>query len=129
MEYTIIANKKSYKLPQKTIAVMEKLDEVVKVDSIKEMNLRSKFETLHEAIKDFLGEETAEEILGSSDLEKVDLSEITLTIRKIVDAYDKPIQDYQDEKMRKSLSGVQLEKILSLSKAAQSITNMQMIKK
>ena len=129
MDYTIIANNKTYSLPPKTIAVMEELENVSKVDEIQGMSLRNKFETLHDFIKCIFGEEKATEILGSSEFNKVDLSDITLTINKIIDAYEKPIQDYQDEKTRKTLNGIPMEKIISMAKAAQSISNTQMLKK
>ena len=127
MEYTIIVNKKSYKLPPKTIGTMEKLEEATNVDNDKRMNLRSKFETLYGIIKDFFGEEVTAEILGSSDFESIDMSEITLTINKIIDAYDKPVQDYKNEQTRKMLSNIPMDKIVGLTKSMQSISNMRMI--
>lgn len=129
MNYTIIANNRTYELPPKTIAVMEELENASKVDEIQGMSLRNKFETLHNFIKCIFGEEKATEILGSSEFDKIDLSDITLTINKIIDAYDKPVQDYQDEKVKKSFNGVPMEKIISMTKAAQSVANMQMLKK
>ena len=128
MEYTIICNRKTYSLPAKTISVMEKMEDVSKVDELTGLNIREKFEKCHTFLKEVLGEEKTEEILGSSDLEKMDLSDITLTINKIVDAYNKPIQDYQDEKMRKAFNGIPMEKIISMTKAAQSMANVQMKK-
>lgn len=129
MDYTIIANNKTYTLPSKTIALMEELENASKVDEIQGMSLRSKFETLHNFIKCIFGDENAAEILGSSEFDKIDLSDITLTINKIIDAYEKPIQDYQDEKMRKAFNGMPMDKIISMTKAAQSVANMQMMKK
>lgn len=127
MEYTLNTSRKTYKLPPKTIKIMETLEEATSVDKNRGMNIRSKFETLHGIIKDFLGEEATAEILGSSDFESIDVSEISLTINKIIDAYDKPLQDYKNEQTRKMLSNIPMEKISGLSKAMQGISSMQMI--
>lgn len=126
MEYTINVNRKTYNLPPKTIATMEKLEEAVSVDNNRKMSLRNKFETLHGTIKEFLGDETSAEILGSSDFEKIDMSEITLTINKIIDAYDKPVQDYKNEQTRKMLSNIPMDKIVGLTKSLQTVSNIQM---
>ena len=124
MEYTIIVDSRSYDLPKKTVAVMEKLDDVLKVDSVKGLSLRQKFEKLHNFVKDVVGEENAKEIFGSDNIAEIDLSEVTLAVKKIADAYDKPIKDYESEKMQRSFDGIPMEKIISMTKAANTIATM-----
>ncbi len=129
MDYTIIVGGKSYDLPKKTVAVMEKMDEVLKVDSVKGLTVRQKYEKLHDFVKDVVGEENAAEMYGSKNITEIDVSDLTLTVRKIVDAYEKPIVDYDAEKNRKAFDALPIEKIVSMSKAAQSMANAQMMKK
>lgn len=129
MVYTIIVNSKSYDLPPKTLKVAEKLDEVLKVDSIKGLTVRQKFEKLHRFIMDLVGEEQAAEIFGSSNLAEIDLSELTIAMKKIVDAYDKPIDDYDAQKTKDKLNDIPIERIISMTKAAQSMANAQMLNK
>lgn len=129
MDYTIIVGGKSYDLPKKTVAVMEKMDEVLKVDSVKGLTVRQKYEKLHDFVKDVVGEENAAEMYGSKNITEIDVSDLTLTVRKIVDAYEKPIADYDAEKNRKAFDALPIEKIVSMSKAAQSMANAQMMKK
>lgn len=129
MDYTIIINGRSYDLPKKTLAVVEKLDEALKVDSVKGYSLRQKFEKLHTFVKGLVGEENAKEIFGSDNLSEIDLSEITLTVKMIMDAYEKPINDYDMEKRTASLNNLPIDKIVSISKAAQSVANVQAGKK
>lgn len=124
MEYTIIINGQSYDLPKKTVAVMEKMDEVLKVDSVKGYTVRQKFEKLHGFIKGLVGDENAEEMFGSDDIAEIDTSELTLTVKKIVDAYDKPIVDYDAEKSRNKLNELPVEKIISIAKAAEKMANV-----
>lgn len=129
MEYTIIINGRSYDLPKKTLAVVEKIDSVLRVDETKGLSIKQKFEKLHGFVKEMVGEDSATEMFGSSNLSEIDLSEITLATRKIVDAYEKPIRDYEDEKRREKLSALPLEQINSMTKAAQTMANAQMMKK
>ena len=117
MIYTVIANKKSYDLPKKNISVMERLDKNVMIDTVKNLSLRDKFSQLLNFLIEVLGEANIKEILGSTELDEMDLSEVTLTVRKIVDAYDKPIAEYNKQKNLETLNSLpisQIEKLTSL---------------
>ncbi|MDD6058203.1 MAG: hypothetical protein PUB98_08115 [Clostridiales bacterium] len=123
MEYTIIMNGQSYDLPKKTIAVMEKLDEVLKVDSTN-LNVRKKFEKLHEFVKGTVGDDAAKEILGSDIIAEIDLSDLTLAVKRIADAYDEPIRNYNEEKASRALSAIPIDKIISMTKAAEKMASV-----
>ena len=124
MEYTIIIDGRSYDLPKKTLSVMEKIDDVMKVDSVKGYSVRQKFEKIHRFIKDLVGDDNAKEILGSDNISEIDLSEVTLTAKKIIDAYDKPITDYDLEKSMRKIEGIPIDKIVSVANAAEKIIKM-----
>lgn len=128
MKYTIITNGRSYDLPKKTLDVAERLDGILRIDSTKGYSLRQKFEILHEFVKELLGEEETKELLGGAELSEIDLSELTLAVRKIADTYEKPISDYVMEKSREKLTGLPVEKIISLAKASQSVAGIQAAK-
>lgn len=129
MVYTIIVNERSYDLPKKTVAVMEKIDDVLKVDQIKGLTVKQKFEKLHAFVKGLVGDGNAEEMFGSDNISEIDLSELTLAVKKIVTAYDKPITDYDAEMARQKFDNVPIEKIVSLTKAAQTVSAQQAYKK
>ena len=129
MVYTIIVNERSYDLPKKTVAVMEKIDDVLKVDQIKGLTVKQKFEKLHAFVNGLVGDSNAEEMFGSDNISEIDLSELTLAVKKIVAAYDKPITDYDAEMARQKFDNVPIEKIVSLSKAAQTASAQQAHKK
>lgn len=129
MVHTVIVNGRSYDLPKKTIGIANKLDEVLKVDAVRGLSVRQKYEKLHLFVKDVLGEENAKEILKTENLDEVDLSELTITVRKIVDAYEKPITDYQMEKSREKLAGLPIKQIESIVGAANAAANMEMLNK
>ena len=124
MEYTIIVDGRSYDLPKKTLSVMEKMDDVMKVDSVKGYSVRQKFEKIHRFIKDLVGDDNAKEILGSDNISEIDLSEVTLTAKKIIDAYDKPITDYDLEKSMRKIEGIPIDKIVSVANEAEKIVKM-----
>ena len=124
MEYTIIIDGRSYDLPKKRLSVMVTMDDVMKVDSVKGYSVRQKFEKIHRFIKDLVGDDNAKEILGSDNISEIDLSEVTLTAKKIIDAYDKPITDYDLEKSMRKIEGIPIDKIVSVANAAEKIVKM-----
>lgn len=125
MVHTVIVNGRSYNLPKKNINIASKLDEILKIDSIRGLSIRQKFERLYEFVKDVLGEDVAKEILGTDSLDEIDLSELTIIVRKIVDAYEKPILDYQADCNREKLSRLPLQQLENISKFAESANNME----
>ena len=126
MKYTVIIDNYSYELPAKTMAVVEKLDEALKVDARNDLNIRAKYQLLYDTVNDLLGTENAEKVLGGNNLESVDLSNVTLAFRSIADAYDKPVADYNAKKARERLAASQVDQVLKIANAAQM---MQSIKK
>lgn len=118
MVYTIIVNEQSYDLPKKTITVMSELDEVLRVDSNTRLSVKQKYEKLHGFMKHLVGDEAAKEMFGSENLNEIDLSELTLAVKKVVDAYDKPIEEYDADKNTSKLDNLPIDKIIALAKAA-----------
>lgn len=129
MEYTIIVNEKSYELPKKTISVMEKLDDALRVDTVKNLSVRQKFEKLHNFVKDTVGAENATEMFGSNNITEIDTSEITLAVLKIRDEYDKPISDYSAERAQRKLEGLPVEKITQMVNSMNVVANSPAMKK
>lgn len=122
MVYTIINSAgRSFDLPKKTVAVMEDLDRALTVDKNRGLSLREKYSHLHEFVKRVLGEDKAKECLGSDNLDDIDLSELAITVRKIHDSYDKPIEDYAVAKAREKMSGLPIDKITSMVAAADKV--------
>lgn len=121
MVYTVIINGQSYDLPKKTMKVVEEMDKVAQIDSVKGLSIREKFKKLYDFIVSLVGKENAVEILGSEKLDEVDLSEVTLTFKKILDAYEKPLDDYEIEKSNSKFSNYPLDKIVELAKVAKDM--------
>jgi hypothetical protein len=122
MIYTVIINDRSYDLPKKTMAITEKLDATAQVDEL-DIPVREKYRKVLDCVLAILGKEATEEALGSTDLNEVDLSEVTIAFRKIVDAYNRPVQDYVNASGRGALEGMPLQEMTALANAATQILN------
>ena len=124
MIYTIISeDMQSYDLPAKTLKVVEKIEDVVKVDNRTDIPIRDKYKKQYAFVIDFLGKEKAKEFLGGDKLDEIDLSILTITCRKIIDAYEKPVEDYNRSKVQQSLDEIPFEKVTELVKAAGTVEN------
>ncbi|MBQ0058181.1 MAG: hypothetical protein KBT20_11045 [Bacteroidales bacterium] len=115
MIYTLIMNKKSYDLPKKTLAVVEAMDTVVQLDQDDSLSTRQKYQHIMDFEREILGEKAVEEIFGSNDIDQVDLSEVILAFRKIVDAYNKPVQDYERGSSLEAFNQLPLDKLTQLA--------------
>ena len=116
MEYTVIVNGQSYDLPKKTMKVAEEIDKLLKADTDTKIALKDKYKKQYDFIRSLIGTDNSKEIFGTDDINEIDLPEITLTVKKIIDAYDKPINDYSMEKTVDRINGLPVDKLIELSK-------------
>ena len=128
MEYTVIIKDRSYDLPDKTLKVVEEMDTVVRIDGKRGMSIRDKYKRLYDFIVELVGMENAKEILGSDNIEEVDLCEVTLTVKKILDAYEQPLLDYQTQQMEEQLRRVPIEKMAGITQTIDSIAHSSIAK-
>ena len=122
MTYTVIINDRSYDLPKKTLAITEALDQTAKVDELN-ISTREKYRKVLDCIISLLGKEAVVEAIGSTDLNEVDLSEVTIAFRKSVDAYNRPVQDYINASGRGAFEGLPIDQMTNLANAATQILN------
>lgn len=125
MIYTVILHNHSYDLPAKTLVITEKLDNAAGVDQMAGLSTREKYKVVLDCVVEVLGAENVKEAIGSCKVEEVDLNDITLTFRKIVDAYNKPLQEYSMNANRADLESLPLDQITALAEAAKSVSAMQ----
>lgn len=125
MIYTVIINDRSYDLPKKTLAVTDKLEDVVRTDTRAGVPLREKYQKTYGCICELIGAENAAEAFGATSIDVVDVTEITLAFRKIVDAYNKPLEDYKMERSMGDLNNLPLDKLMTLVEAAKQVNKME----
>lgn len=131
MIYTIIAsNGQSYDLPKKSIAVMDSLNTILKIDQT-DLSLKQKYQKLLDFVLSLLGSEVTKDILGSDKVNDIDVGELELLIMRIKSAYDKPIEEYKTEQLESSLEGIPTEKLIAITKAVNTMnsTNVTAFKK
>lgn len=122
MIYTIISDDmQSYDLPGKTLKVMEKIEALQRDDTRKDLSIREKYKKVHMFVVDILGKDVTKELLGTDKLDEMDLSVLTITAKKIIDAYDKPLEDYNRSKVQQTIDEIPLDKVTELIKATDSI--------
>lgn len=126
MVYTIISDDmQSYDLPGKTLKVVEKIEALQRVDTNKDISIRDKYKKVHTFVADILGKEVAKEFLGTDKLEDMDLSVLTITAKKIIDAYDKPVDEYNMSKVQQTIDDIPLDKVTELIKATDGIKDIK----
>ena len=122
MVYTVISDDmQSYDLPGKTLKIAEKIEDVIRNDARPDLSIREKYKRLHAFVVDILGKEVAKEFLGTDKLDEMDLSVLTITVKKIMDAYDRPLDDYNRQKVQQTMDEIPLDKVTELIKATDNI--------
>lgn len=126
MVYTIISDDmQSYDLPSKTLKVVEKIEDIIKTDARRDLSIREKYKKIHSFVIDILGKDVAKEILGGDKLDEIDMSVLSITCKKIMDAYDKPVEDYNRSKVQQSLDEIPLDKVSELIKATDDMKGVK----
>ena len=126
MVYTVISeDMQSYDLPGKTLKVVEKIEDVLKNDARKDLSIREKYKRLHAFVVDILGKEVAKEFLGTDKLDEMDLSVLSITAKKIMDAYDRPVDEYNRNRVQQSIDEIPLDKVTELIKATDSMKDIK----
>lgn len=94
MEYKVEHNGVTGVLPAFTRGVRRNIDEVNKKISDETVSLDARTEALYEFLEDSIGEESLTKMLGSNDLDDIDLNDMNILFLKITKAYDKPVTDF-----------------------------------
>jgi hypothetical protein len=100
------------------------MERVSRIDSVHGLSTRNKFEEILKFIVGILGEDSAKAVLGSVSVDEVDLSAVTVTFRMIVDAYNKPINDYNAKRNNEIFAGLpsdKIEKVTKLMEVAEGV--------
>ena len=127
MVYTVIINDRSYDLPSKTLKVVEEMERVSKIDEQKGLSIREKYKKLYGFIVGLVGTENANEILGSDNIDEVDLCEVTLTFKKIMDAYDKPLEEYQSQQIEDKLRQLPMDQVSNITGALNDLASSNLV--
>lgn len=117
MIYTVIVDGRSYDLPKKTLAVMQSIEDVTAANK-STMPIREKAKKNLAFITGLIGSENAEAALGTLMIEDIDMTELSLMLQKIIDAYNKPLEEYTTNAQLEKINQLPLDKLGKLSELA-----------
>ncbi len=111
INYNVIINNTEYDLPDYTLDIAEKLENVDRANT-SSRSLRDKCKGIYALITQLLGEETTKEIVG--DFSKVDPNKLNIIYLRIVDAYNNPLNNFETERRAQTLDDAGFTKIMSV---------------
>ena len=114
MEYTIIEDGKSYDLPKHSVKISNEMESIEKFKA-NAKSVKDQLKKMYDFCREMLGDENAGELLG--DFEDSDPNVINIVYLDIVEAYRKPIEDYEREKQSETLSRYDLKKYIEIFNA------------
>ena len=114
MEYTIIEDGKSYDLPKHSVKISNEMESIEKFKA-NAKSVKDQLKKMYDFCYEMLGDENAGELLG--DFEDSDPNMINIVYLDIVEAYRKPIEDYEREKQSEKLNSYDIKKYLEMFKA------------
>lgn len=126
MQYTVIYNGQSYDLPNYSIKISDKLEEI-EISNKGNVKFKDKCKKMYDFIADLLTKQIALDILGK--FEESDPNIINIVYLEIVKSYNKPLADYSKNEMDEIMNSGDIDKILEITKALPSIKEMQKEKK
>lgn len=122
MEYTVIYNGQSYDIPNYSIKISEKLEEIELLNRGNQ-KFRDKCKKMYDFIGEVLTKQVANELIGK--FEDSDPNTINILYLEIVKSYNKPLADYNESEVEKRINTDELEKMLELVKALPSIEKLK----
>lgn len=120
--YTIIYKGISYDLPNYSIKISEKLEEIELLNRGNQ-KFRDKCKKMYDFISEMIGKENCIEIIGK--FEDSDPNTINIVYLEIVKSYNTPLEEYRKSQMEDKLDSSQVEKILEVVKAIPAIKEME----
>lgn len=111
MNYSIEFDGANYDLAPYSFGISDKLE---KVDAFNEgtATVREKCKKMYDLESEIIGKDTFESDFGK--FEDVDPNVLNILWLKIIDAYEKPLTDFQTERRSQTLDDVEADKVLKV---------------
>ena len=124
-DYRIEYGGNEYELPKYSFLISEKLEKQEEINK-GVSNFKSKCKQMYNLIADILGADVTKEIIG--EFSSTDPNEINILYLKIVKAYSKPIEDFNEDTISNSLDNLTVDKIIELTKAVEKANSLNIRK-
>ena len=122
MNYNIEINGNILELPQYTISVMEKIEQVEKKTNSSSGTTKSKLQGLYNFLVDLVGEENVENAIGK--FEDSDPNNINIAYLSVVRAYNKPLDDFEIKQHLEQINELNNSDIAKLGDTISKFENM-----
>ena len=108
-------------LPDYTVDIAEKIESVMLYADTK-ARFRDKIKKMYDFLDKLLGKEVVVGQFGK--FENCDPNDINLLFLKITDAYNRPVSDYNEDKIVEKLDKTQIDKLSKIVDSADKIKNL-----
>ncbi len=109
-------------LPQYSMAIAKKLENADKVNA-GQQPFEKKTRVVYDTISDIIGKDKTKEMIG--EFSDVDPNAVYIMYMRIVREYNRPIDDFNKEKLEQKLEDSKAEKIVSIFDAAEKARNLR----
>lgn len=120
MQYTVKHNGINCVLPTFTRSIKKRIDEMNAKLADADVSLDDRVDALHEFLTDTVGEEALTKMLGSADMDEVDLNDMNILYLKIAREYDRPVEDFNRPEFDANTKKI-LQEITGAAKSVESI--------
>lgn len=103
-------------LPQYSMAIAKKLENADKVNA-GQQPFEKKTRAVYDVVSDIIGKDKVKENIG--EFAEVDPNAVYILYMQIVREYNRPIDEFNREKLEQSLESSQVEKVTSIIDAAE----------
>lgn len=128
MQYKVEHNGSSCILPAFTRNVKKRVDGVNERLADTGIPLDDRVSSLHEFLTETVGEETLTRMLGSADMDEIDLNDMNILYLKIAKEYDRPVADYNKPELDANTKKI-LQDIAGAAKSVESIQRVANMKR
>ena len=108
-------------LPDYTVDIAEKIESVMLYADTK-ARFRDKIKKMYDFLSNLLGKEKVVEQFGKFEI--CDPNDINLLFLRITDAYNRPVSDYNEDKIVEKLDKTQIDKLSKIVDSADKIKNL-----
>lgn len=108
-------------LPDYTVDIAEKIESVMLYADTK-ARFRDKIKKMYDFLDKLLGKEVVVGQFGK--FENCDPNDINLLFLRITDAYNRPVSDYNEDKIVEKLDKTQIDKLSKIVDSADKIKNL-----
>lgn len=115
----VILNGKSYDLPKKTLAVVEKIEEIKEAEKsyLKgNYKIRDLIMLQYNFLVNMIGVENVEILLDGNVIDDMNVNDIIVAILNISHTYNKPIEDAKYKNISEQLNRAEFRKVETLTK-------------